>query len=490
MQPSGSQHDRAQTSPLSVLLILSITLTAAAVIVVFGGSALEGVQQESQVGQAEQAMTQFDSRAAQVALGDSSSQNVNIGQQNGNYRVDEDAGAIRIYHGNYNNSQTEYIYGSETDWVSLGAVVYQGQNTQIAYQGGGVWRQDAGGNAMMVSPPEFHYRYATLTFPLIRVNGTDSAGGRTNARITRVETASSIYPVPGKHYNGDSNNREYLNPVQDGNMTIEVRSEYCEGWRTYLAERTEGEVTECDSNNTVTAQLITLGTQGEFSVMRGSTLRIRGQEGDEPLNNFNLTFESDSNSGFNNFEWKMANDDGADKQFEIYIESEGDGTGTPVHMHLYYSEDGGEPYRSWTLNSSSSDAFKVEGSGEDATLTVDLLNGSRQMVYEDFGTYDLAQGNSDGAGPIFRSGDGEFNSSETITVNGTDYNPGDTAPLDTVIQHYFAKVGDLDLTIDERQQGNAGLDPDGSSGTIMYDGGGRVVTYLHITENRIRIELN
>lgn len=493
MQPSGNRHDRAQTSPLSVLLIVSITITAATVIVVFGGSALEGIQQESQVGQAEQAMTQFDSRAAQVALGDSQSQNVQIGQQNGDYEVNEDAGAIRIYHEEWNEtdpSKTEYIYGSNDTWVSLGAVVYQGQDTEIAYQGGGVWRKDQGGNgSTMVSPPEFHYQQATLTFPLVRVNGSGSASGRTNARVTRVETAKSIYPIPGEHYNDNPDNREYFNPVQDGNMTVEIRSEYCEAWRTYLVERTEGRVSDC-SNNTVKAQLITLGTQGDFSVMRGTTLNIRGQEDDEPLNDFTLTFESDSNSGFNNFEWKAANDDGAGEQFEIYIEAtEGSGDGVPVHMHVYYSDSNGDPYQSWTLNSSNSDAFKIEGEKDNATLEVNLLNGSRDMVYEDFGNHDLSEGGSGGgAGPTFESGGGTFNNSETI--NGTEYTSGDTLPLDTVMQYYFGQVGDVDLTIDTRQKGSAGLDPDGSGGTITYKGGGRVVTYLHITENRIRVELD
>ncbi|WP_336136842.1 DUF7289 family protein [Natronomonas amylolytica] len=489
MYSAGNGDDRGQTSPLSVLLIVSLTITAAVVIVVFGGAALESTQDQSRTGQAEQAMTQFDSRAAQVALGDSPSQNVRIGQRNGNYHVDEDTGGIKIYHENYTDGNTEYIYGGDSDWVSLGAVTYEGGNAEIAYQGGGVWRKDADGGVTMVSPPEFHYREATLTFPLIRVNGTDSAGGSTTARVTRLETATNIYPQPGLHYDGNTSRREYLNPVQDGNMTVEIKSEYCEAWRSYLTERTEGEVSECDSDDTVKAQLVTLGTQGEFSVMRGSTLRIRGQEGDEPLTDFNLTFESDSSSGFNNFEWKMANDDSAEKQFEIYIEAtEGDGPDTPVHMHLYYSDDGGDTYHSWTLHSSNSDAFRIEDSKEDATLTVNLLNGSKQMVYEDFGTHDLAEGGNNGAGPVFESGGGDFDESDT--VNGTTYNASETASLQKVMQHYFAAAEDLDLTIDERQQGNAGLDPDGSSGTIMYNGGGRVVTYLHITENRIRIELD
>ncbi|MFT4883276.1 MAG: hypothetical protein ACI8U4_000779, partial [Natronomonas sp.] len=407
----------------------------------------------------------------------------------GNYRVDEDAGSIKVYHENYTAGDTEYIYGNESEGVSLGSVVYEGGNTEIAYQGGGVWQKDADGGVTMVSPPEFHYRDATLTFPLIRVNGTGSAGGSTTARVTRLETATNIYPQPGLHYDGNTSRRQYLNPVEDGNMTVEVRSEYCEAWRSYLAERTEGEVSECDSNNTVTAQLVTLGTQGEFSVMRGSTLRVRGQEGDEPLNEFNLIFESDSNSGFNNFEWKAANDDSAEKQFEIYLEAtEGGGDGTPIHMHIYYSDDGGDTYHSWTLNSSNPDAYTIDGSKENATLTVNLLNESRDMVYEDFGNRDISEGSNNGAGPVFESGGGNFSDSDT--VNGTTYNAGETASLQTVMQHYFAKAGDLDLTIDERQQGFAGLDPDGSSGTITYDGGGRVVTYLHITENRIRIELD
>ncbi|MFT4883231.1 MAG: hypothetical protein ACI8U4_000732, partial [Natronomonas sp.] len=96
MYRAGNGDSRGQTSPLSVLLIVSITITAAVVIVVFGGAALEDTQDRSRSGQAEQAMTQFDSRAAQVALGDSPSQNVRIGQQNGNYQVNEDTGGIKI----------------------------------------------------------------------------------------------------------------------------------------------------------------------------------------------------------------------------------------------------------------------------------------------------------------------------------------------------------------------------------------------------------
>lgn len=488
MNSSDSPRERAQTSPLGIALIVGITITAAVMIVFVGSAALETTQDESRIGQAEQAMTQFDSMASKVALGDSKSQNVRIGQQGGNYRVDEDAGTIEIYHEDWDeNLEDEYddeiIFGPKP----LGAVVYNTGDTEIAYQGGGVWRSGEEGVSTMVSPPEFHYRQATLTFPIIRVSGSGSRTGDTTAQVTQQQVAQDIYPNPGEFYpDGD---REYLNPVQDGNMTVRIQSEYCAGWRSYFEERTEGEVSECDEDGTVTAQLITLGTQGDFDIMKGSNLQVRGQPEEDPLNDFELEFESDSNSGFNNFEWKMYSDDSSDRAFEIYIEAtEGGGDGEPVHMHVFFSEDDGDNYHSWVISSDDTDAFTIEDEKEDATLVVDLLNASRDITYEDFGDYDLSQGGgpNNGAGPVYSSGDGDFIGDEEFGEE--EYEEGDREQLDTVMQYYFGQAGDLDMSINERQQGGAGLS-DSSTGTITYAGGGRVVTFLHVTENEVRVEL-
>lgn len=471
---------RSVSSPVGIILIIGLTLVGAVGIAVFGSVALQGAQDDSRIGQAEQSMVQFDSRAAQVALGDSQTQRVSLGSTSGGtYRVDEDAGSIQLIHEDWDGEGS----GDEniTERKSLGAVIYEVGDKEIAYQGGGVWRKDDGGRSQMVSPPEFHYRQATLTLPIIRVTGSGSAAGNVNARTSQIQTGQEVFPDTSETY---PDGEPYQNPVAQGNMTVEVQSEYCEGWRRYLEQRTDGEVSDCDGDGTVKADLITLGGQGPFDIVKGSSLTVRGQDENDPLDDFTLRFESGSNSGFNNFGWTMSNDQSSEKQFEIYLEGGGGtGDGDPVHMHLYYSEDGGDNYHSWVISEDSSDAFTVSGDGDEAVLEVDLLDASRDIEYKDFTEENLTPGDV-----LEFEGEGNFIGNEDI--GGTSYSTGSNEALDTVVNHYFALAGDLDLTIDERQQGNAGLDDGDSEGVIRYAGDGRVVTFLHVTENEVDVELN
>jgi len=477
--------ERAQSSTIGVALIIGITIAAAVAVVVLGAVALEDSQRDSSVSQAEQAMTQFDSRAAQVALGDSGSKTVNLGRSGGGYSVDEDAGNVRIFHEDWNETESvddEVIY----DWTSLGALVYENDGTEIAYQGGGVWRKDRDGGATMVSSPEFHYRQSTLTFPIVRVTGDGAAAGNPSARVSKLDSRD-VFPDRQQHYAEDSDNPRYLNPVSEGNMTVEIQSEYCDAWRRYFLDRTEGSVSECSEDGNVTAQLITLGTVGDFDIAGGSTVEFRGMDSDT-LENFEFDFESDSSSGFNNFDWKMATEPDAQEQLEVYIEArDGDGDGNAVHVHIFYSEDGGDTYHSWVLDENDPDAFTLSGEKEDATLAIDLLDSSREFTYTDVSEYSLASGNE--AGPVYDGDDGSFIGNETIDES---YEEDDRANLDTVTRHYFgiAAEGNLDMNIKERQPGNAeaGLS-DESSGNIIYDGGGQVLTFLHITENGVEIRL-
>lgn len=70
-----------------------------------------------------------------------------------------------------------------------------------------------------MSAPEFHYRDARLTFPLVRVEASAGAGGQVQANVQRVETAKDIYPNRSETYpDGD---QKLVDPVQQGNMSIE-----------------------------------------------------------------------------------------------------------------------------------------------------------------------------------------------------------------------------------------------------------------------------
>jgi hypothetical protein len=484
MQPLGNRPDRAQTSPLSVLLILSITLTAATVIVVFGGAALEGVQQESQVGQAEQAMTQFDSRTAQVALGDSSSQNINIGQQNGNYRVDEDAGAIRIYHEDYdNNGSIEYIYGSENNRKSLGAVVYEGADTRIAYQGGGVWRENSAGSSTMVSPPEFHYRDATLTFPLIRVNGDDSAGGRTNARVTH-SGVDPVFPHPDETYDGST--EPYENPMENGSILVEIRSRYCTGWESFFESRSEGSIEQrCaeEDANTVVVDLTAPFEQTFENEVIVTDNYIQNGNGGEA-------------------DWKKSNrpsvSDVVDEQINDCVNgtcntSLSDLNGKEIDEGTYYfdselSVDGA------TFNTTDGNITLVVDGGMDVSGDNPVEGDGEVQVYLDEG-YDL-KGSINGPNGTAKQFQVYVHSdADLITHGGSSYFAGVVYAPNTDIEQQGsgtvkgALVGEV-IRVNGNPSNTFETAPSLDGFSTELSVGGSPITYLHVTENRVDVELN
>ncbi len=491
---------RGQSSPLGVILLLGIVLTGAVGIVAFGGDAVREGQSRSTTGQATQGMTQLDARAAQVALGDSESQAVRLGGDGGSYRVAPEVGRVRLVHENWNGTNcggcdayagfdnttddgnTTILYNE-----TLGAVVYEDGDTEVAYQGGGVWRSSADDGVTMVSSPEFHYRDATLTFPLVRVDGSGGAGGRATARVSRVETAREVYPNATETYPDGETGLD--NPVQLGNVSVEVTSDYCEGWRSYLEERTEGTVSDC-VDGTATADIVALGVQGEFDVIGGERLPVRGQEDGHTLEELDLEFRGDSASDFNNFGWSLAGESG-DRRLEVYVEKRGGGTscGDPVRTVLYYSDTDGDSYHTWVLDENhGDDPYTITCPDGDEQLNVDLLNDSRSFEYTDASTH----GNDD----LLRFDDyddGSFNGSEELAGHtadpGTTNSTGDRESAELVVQHHFTLLDDTEMSLSERQQGNAGLTDD-SSGTIVYEGDGSAVTYLHVTENRVTVELS
>lgn len=467
--------ERAVTSPLGISLILAVTMAAAVAIVVFGAAAFDDSQRDTRVGQAEQAMTQFDSRVAQVALGDSTSKTVGLGR--GDYTIDGSAGSITIEHINYDGDEGTDTNETLYEATDLGAVIYEHGGTKIAYQGGGVWRQDPQGDAQMVSPPEFYYRSATLTFPIVRIHGEDVRSGDTKAHVSREESAVDIYPNSSDEY-GDGS--PYSNPVSNGTIVVTIESEFCEGWRNYFISRTDGEVSEC-VNDTVEAEIVSTGTQGDFNIIDGE-LVVRGVD---ELEEFKITWTeegADQESGFNNFEWSASgeSDEDSDKLFEIYATVEGGGGGDSAcendahaKVVIYHSNDSGESFETW--ESKNDTEFPFECPDDYDELTIDFL-GDSDMEYTRSDEY-----TSGGEGqdlPEY-AGHDEDDFVENSPLN-------ETETLEDVIRYYFDEMGDMDLEFAEGN--NAGIG-DASRGTIYYDGDGRVVTFLHVTENEVRVEL-
>lgn len=242
MRPGTSRcgdSSRAQSEVVGVVLVLGMVLAGATTVVVFGASAFADSQEGLATQRAEKAMTQFDSKAALVALGNTDVQRVSFAQRGGEqYGVTNGTGWMNVSVQNTTDGTWENVT------QRMGSVTYDNGDDHIAYQGGGVWRS-TGPGSVMVSPPEFHYRNGTLTLPIVNVTGDRSLDG--GAGVTHVDTRSE-FP--------DRNVASRQNPMDEHRIWVQVQSDYYEAWGRYFSDRTDGVVEYDHDDRTVTLELV------------------------------------------------------------------------------------------------------------------------------------------------------------------------------------------------------------------------------------------
>lgn len=256
--------DRAVSSVLGIVMILGITLAAVTSLMVIGGVALQQSQEEAELSRMETSMAQMSSKASLTALGDAERQRFDLGEmRDGELEVQEHTGNVTIeyVHGDNipdDDNTTELFHSSE-----FGALVYTVDGQEIAYQGGGVWKGSADDGGEMISPPEYHYRDETLTFPIINVTGDGSSTVQGGGDIRHVDYVP-IFP-----------DESYSNPLGNRTVYVEVESEYHRGWHTFFQSRSDGKVEHDPDNQTVRAELTAiyegdilgpLSVQGNYDV--------------------------------------------------------------------------------------------------------------------------------------------------------------------------------------------------------------------------------
>jgi hypothetical protein len=232
---------RAQSAPLAVILVFAMVIAGSTLVVAVGGMAISETQSNLDTQRAENTMTQLDSQAALVALESSSTQRMELEtQSNGGFSVENESGWANVSYESTASGDVKTVFNA-----TMGAVVYENGEQQVAYQGGGVWKTDGGGS-LMVSPPEVHYRDATLTMPLVLVRGDARLGKR--AFFEHSNTT--------KHFPNESIDGEFRNPVEGGDMNLTIQSRYYEAWGEYFEQRADGEVDYDHANEQVTVELV------------------------------------------------------------------------------------------------------------------------------------------------------------------------------------------------------------------------------------------
>lgn len=236
--------DRAVSSPVGVILLLGITIASVTALFAVGGPVLGDTRADAEQSQMENAMSGFSSKASLVGLGESGNQRFALGRvSEGQVDVRENAGNVTVYV-DRTDGDREYIGN-----VSMGSVIYRSGDTDIAYQGGGVWTRQ-NDYSRMISPPEFHYRSETLTFPILNVTGSGSASGSVQGTVSSESNSRQLYP--------NVSNSDFDNPLTNGTVYIEIETDYCHGWESFFESRSQGRLNEtCDEGaaNTVVVDL-------------------------------------------------------------------------------------------------------------------------------------------------------------------------------------------------------------------------------------------
>jgi len=506
---------RGQSSTLGIVILFGIVVGGAGLIVATGGTAITDTQERSGVERAGQEMTLFDSRAAMVALGNAEGQSLQLSE--GSYTVTSDVGSINVTAINYSSSGSKLshtVIYNET----LGSMVYEGDRAAIAYQAGGVWRIDEGSDsATMISPPEFHFRRATLTLPVIRMTNDNSAGGSTTATIRKNSDTKKVYPDPSRVFNG-TNPIDMTNPVRRPNATVRitVRSTYADGWLTYFEERTDG-VTKKVGPETVYVELENLrGALGHFDMPEEGGVESRtvvGMDKGHPISDFSLTFVE--RNQIKNAHWSVWVDK-PDEKFELHVHvppgtscnsGSPDTLSNPLDISIFYRNvtAGRTIHEEWQNQSVKNSDFSVDCDSKDS-VTVTFIPSSIPMEYKDIDGVPGSSSNKWEFSAIIDGTDVEPGSTtsfdETISGHSEDGgkgpystgSPGDEETLDFVVNHYLGLLGpDWQLNVADGPGtggGDGRMDESKSSGVLKYDlrSGNNYLTYLHITENNVTIK--
>lgn len=218
---------RGQTNVLGVVLLVGFVAVGIGGIVVLGSTALEHQQSAAEAERAERSLLEFGHTIETIADTDRKRADVATGRfDHGRAELRTDAGHVTVTY--IDDSGAEEVLYDE----SLGALVYVDGDTEIAYQGGGVWRTDGAG-ATAVSPPGIRYREGTLTLPVYRLTGDRVSGNAVDGTVRRSSGATPIEPE----------NRS-VGTLEGGRIRIDLESEYCEAWQRELEETLEGSVVE------------------------------------------------------------------------------------------------------------------------------------------------------------------------------------------------------------------------------------------------------
>jgi hypothetical protein len=450
--------ERAVSSPVGIILIIGMTVASVAALFAVGGTVVSDTRADAEQSQMENAMSSFSSKVSLVGLGESGDQRFSLGRATeGDMTIQPDAGRVTL-----RINSSDDAAPREINSTSLGAIVYQSGDTEIAYQGGGIWKR-TGGYSQMISPPEYHYRLNTLTFPIMTVQGEGRSSGSVRGTAKTGDAVDNWFPV--------RDNESLSNPLDDGTVSIEVESRYCSGWESFFRERSQGSIAEsCGDNDTVVVDLV---VPFELTAERSVAGRSITTNGDVDSDSFqdNVVAPSISPEVTSRIEHCGC---------ESFPDNNTIGAGD-------YFEGGDYSFGDVTFDTTDGDVtVTIDG---DLNLDGDIdINGNGNVTMYVDGDVNLQPGGYNTGGEatqlsvlVHTSGD-SVDLTNNLNYVGVIYAPGSTIEMGGTTDIDGAVVGD-DVLVrgDVNVTAAEGLDG------YQIVGGGRPLTYLHVSKNSVDV---
>ncbi|ADI73391.1 conserved hypothetical protein [Methanohalobium evestigatum Z-7303] len=475
----------AVSSVVGMVLILGITMISISAMMVYSYPTIYELEDDAKAQRVEQGLTVLDSRTSKVALGESPGQTTDISLMGGTINVNgetedynkskmvvvstdidaswyDDFKKVRHQWGCWEN------YTDNDGFIkfncSLGSIEYIKDGRKVAYEGGGVWSKYPEGNAIMISPPEFHYNGETLTLPLMKVNGDSSVSGK-----GKVSISMNSDNIPEVLYPNTTADKNRTNPLKSDKIFVYIKSKYYRAWADYASSQTYSSSLVDTENNTAIIELETIPPQGTSTLTDSFKVGALNTSKDEPMYDFSFDLVAEGSQKLNPSDFKIKASSG-NKTLTYRLKKSG---GTEVQIWVEYEDITVKPdYKEhWT----GVDTFPNE-----KEVIVNFLNDSFVMEY--------TPPSSDGSNPDF-----SWNKSSDISIPpDVVINDGNTSfTLNDLSQHYLKLITrNGTITFDITWPGNSNpVDFDESSIVLGYDSMPGSITYLHVTKNELMADV-
>jgi len=465
--------DKAQSEVVGWLMAFAVLTATASLIFVSSYPYVTSSMKGSRLEVGEMQMTLLDYTASKTSLGDVPSQTVRFNLNDGSLIVEPGGNNLTIWAVFKNGSLEErYVIYSGP----IGRVIYSVNGMEIGYEGGGVWKK-TGDSVVMLTPPEFHFKMDTLTLPIIKIDSQGSIGGKGIVGLNIRKEGVTVY------YPNTTNNEKFVNPLVCNWLELELKSDFWRGWKTYFEERTDAEITHIDKENkSLRVIMATKSASVERTYLVPIHLNRLNTSDPEPVKTFVINFK-DLQSNFDLI-WRTNTDP---ELLILFKKTKGGGNNT-FQIAVVYGND--TKYESWQTESG------ISWDITDDSYSLNLLDDNITMVYQKPQGFtaptDFPFSNQPES-PTWTWGS-DVNSTDYVSAEKGDWTAPPKKSLKEVIEHYLRVLAiqtspDITISEDPKTPGSMGFNKDLTTIELYLEQQPPVITYLHITEHRISIEI-